>query len=327
MQRFKNIICVMNAGLEDRSALERAILLATSNQAELTVIEVIEKIPASLKQIDSTLWPANFFQQRLERHRLKLNELVATLHPGIRITTQALSGIPFLEVIQQVLRNGHDLVIKNAEDSGLVERLFGSDDMQLMRKCPCPVWLFKPQARARYKRILVAVDVDDYYPKDELAVRNQLNLKILGMASSLASIESAELNIVYVSEAIAEDLMNKGFIGRSDDEKSAYVDRVTERSLQSLQGLMGLVTAGQGASAASGKPRLHVLRGYPRQQVSALANQIRADLVVMGSVARTGISGFFMGNTAETILNQLHCSVLTVKPDGFVTPVTLEPSH
>jgi nucleotide-binding universal stress UspA family protein len=42
----------------------------------------------------------------------------------------------------------------------------------------------------------------------------------------------------------------------------------------------------------------------------------------MGTVARTGISGFFMGNTAETILNQLNCSVLAVKPHGFVTPVS-----
>ncbi len=46
--------------------------------------------------------------------------------------------------------------------------------------------------------------------------------------------------------------------------------------------------------------------------------------VVMGAVARTGIPGFIMGNTAETILNQIGCSVLAVKPPGFVTPVTLE---
>jgi nucleotide-binding universal stress UspA family protein len=44
----------------------------------------------------------------------------------------------------------------------------------------------------------------------------------------------------------------------------------------------------------------------------------------MGTVARTGIAGFFMGNTAESILTQLECSVLTLKPQGFVSPVTLE---
>jgi nucleotide-binding universal stress UspA family protein len=46
------------------------------------------------------------------------------------------------------------------------------------------------------------------------------------------------------------------------------------------------------------------------------------DLLVMGTVCRTGISGFLIGNTAEEVLNQIDCSVLTVKPEGFVTPVT-----
>lgn len=54
-----------------------------------------------------------------------------------------------------------------------------------------------------------------------------------------------------------------------------------------------------------------------------LIKDLGAELVVMGTVGRTGIPGFIIGNTAETILNQIECSVLAVKPDGFVTPVTL----
>lgn len=54
-----------------------------------------------------------------------------------------------------------------------------------------------------------------------------------------------------------------------------------------------------------------------------LIKDLGAELVVMGTVGRTGIPGFIIGNTAETILNQIECSVLAVKPAGFVTPVTL----
>lgn len=43
----------------------------------------------------------------------------------------------------------------------------------------------------------------------------------------------------------------------------------------------------------------------------------------MGRVARTGLSGLFMGNTAETVLRSVDCSVLALKPDGFVSPVRL----
>ncbi len=59
--------------------------------------------------------------------------------------------------------------------------------------------------------------------------------------------------------------------------------------------------------------------------IAPLAAELQADLVVMGTVARTGISGLIIGNTAETILNQLTCSVLAIKPPGFNTPVTVDP--
>ena len=72
------------------------------------------------------------------------------------------------------------------------------------------------------------------------------------------------------------------------------------------------------------KPHTHLLKGWPRDEIPAFAKKVKADLVVMGTVARTGIPGFFMGNTAETILNKLDCSVLAIKPFDFKTPVILK---
>ncbi|HNA21902.1 MAG TPA: universal stress protein, partial [Agitococcus sp.] len=60
-----------------------------------------------------------------------------------------------------------------------------------------------------------------------------------------------------------------------------------------------------------------------RKLIPALSHNLAIDLVVMGSVARTGIAGLIIGNTAETILEQLQCSVLVLKPQGFISPVTL----
>ena len=54
----------------------------------------------------------------------------------------------------------------------------------------------------------------------------------------------------------------------------------------------------------------------------ALAKAI--DLIVMGTVSRAGIAGLLIGNTAEKVLQQVDCSMLTVKPEGFVTPVKLD---
>jgi nucleotide-binding universal stress UspA family protein len=92
-----------------------------------------------------------------------------------------------------------------------------------------------------------------------------------------------------------------------------------------LNALIDEVTGNQGQAALDYlKPQIHLVKGWARKEIPALAKRIDADLVVMGTVARTGISGFLIGNTAETILNQIDCSVLAIKPPGFQTPVTLQ---
>lgn len=55
-----------------------------------------------------------------------------------------------------------------------------------------------------------------------------------------------------------------------------------------------------------------------------VAQKKHVDVIVMGTVCRTGVAGLFTGNTADKILRQVDCSVLTVKPDGFARPVTLK---
>ena len=57
--------------------------------------------------------------------------------------------------------------------------------------------------------------------------------------------------------------------------------------------------------------------------IPEFAKTQNVDLLVMGTVCRIGIPGFFIGNTAEKILDEVDCSVLTVKPEGFVSPVEL----
>jgi len=53
------------------------------------------------------------------------------------------------------------------------------------------------------------------------------------------------------------------------------------------------------------------------------AEELQAELIVMGTIRHAGIEGILIGNTAETILHRIDCSVLAVKPEGFVTPVTI----
>lgn len=58
--------------------------------------------------------------------------------------------------------------------------------------------------------------------------------------------------------------------------------------------------------------------------IPAITRAQRIDLLVMGTVGRTGIPGFFIGNTADSVLRQVDCSVLAIKPDGFHTPIKID---
>ncbi|MEM7235344.1 MAG: universal stress protein, partial [Planctomycetota bacterium] len=68
---------------------------------------------------------------------------------------------------------------------------------------------------------------------------------------------------------------------------------------------------------------LHV-KGAPDRTIPRTVLEKNIDLLVIGTVARTGVPGWIMGNTAERLLEQIACSVLAIKPDGFISPVTLE---
>ena len=56
-------------------------------------------------------------------------------------------------------------------------------------------------------------------------------------------------------------------------------------------------------------------------EILAYLQRHRVDLLCMGTVARSGLRGLLTGNTAENVLPWIDCSLLAVKPQGFVTPV------
>ena len=325
MKRFNDILCVVETEGVFKPDLERAVTLAENNQASLTVVDVVERVAAGIGMPEGDPISADLPTAMLSAHAQGLETLVDPYRKRIKIQTKVLTGTPFLEIIREVLRNGRDLVIKIPETRDWLERLFSSADMHLLRKCPCPVWLIKDKKPKSYRHILAAIDVDDASPPAELKSQHALNRQILEMAGSLALSDFAELHIVHAWYAAGESTM-RGALMRTPEEKIiAYVEQVRRKHAANLDALMGEVASNLGPETVDYlKPRTHLVKGWARKEIPALAKRIEADLVVMGTVGRTGVPGFIMGNTAETILNQIDCSVLAIKPSGFLTPVTLE---
>ena len=325
MKRFKNILCVVEQGEACKPALERAVMLAENNQANLTVVNVIPRITAGVEMPDGGPTSTDLQKSMVSANTQDLEVLVDPYRKKVDIQTKVLIGTLFLEIIREIIRNRHDLVIKVPEIIDWMDRLFGSDDMHLLRKCPCPVWLIKPGMPKTYRRILATVDVDDMYPPAKLKSQRALNQQILEMAVSLALSDSAELHIMSVWETIGESALHSAFLNIPEENISTYFEQARQRYEEGLEASIRKVINKLGEDTLDHlKIRTHLVKGWARQEIPALAKGIEADLIIMGTVARTGVPGFIIGNTAETILNQIDCSVLAIKPPGFVTPVTLE---
>ena len=325
MKRFKDVLCVATPGVELQPALERAVTLAENNQASLTVVDVIKPMTSATAMPEGGPDFIDLQAAIVKAHEQELHSQIESYRQRVEIGAKVLAGTPFLEIIREVLRNGRDLVIKTPETAEWLNRILGSDDMHLLRKCPCPVWLIKTEAPIPFQSILAAVDASESYPPDELQIRQALNQQVLEMASSLALSELAELHVVYAWQVIGESYMRGAFADTPEEKITAYVEETRQQHRRALDSLISELTSNMGPDALDYlKPKIHLIKGRARQEIPVLARQIEADLVVMGTVARTGIPGFIIGNTAETILNQIDGSVLAIKPRGFATPVTLE---
>ena len=274
MKRFKNILVVYNDMVGDEDVLIQAIALAERNKARLTLIEVAKNASTSANQLAERRKRLCRVGSSIDRH-------------GLVVETICRSGKPFLEIIRQVLRGQHDLVIMAAEGGGGLKNLFfGGTSMHLMRKCPCPVWILKPGQRTNYTRVLAAVDTD---PDD--AEVDELNKKIVDLATSLAQMNNSELHVFHAWELTGNDhdTMSSEI---SDDMREKLLSKNEQKHRKPIERLL------EGYALNGLKHQIHVERGVPDVLLPQMVDEENIDLIGMGTVGRSGIAGLLIGDTA-----------------------------
>jgi universal stress protein E len=312
MAVFRNILLLVDSNALCKEACERAITLAAEENARLTILNVIEAVPERLGS------PADRSSMDLrdigilDRYE-KLEEL-APKQANLQFKINVVCGNPIAEVMQQVLRGQHDLVmVAEHSMSSSKPASLGPTTLKLIRKSGCPVWVISPSIAKGDIRIMAAVDPD---PFD--ADRDALNTKVLDIASSLAGREGTELHIVNAWRAPAEYVLRQG--GLSAENLSRYVYNVFNVQASSVKEMI------QDSSATTLRHRMHLMKGTASKVIPMAARREEIDLLVVGMFSRRGLGGWLIGNTAEKILNQVKCSVLMVKPNGAVA-LAGKPSH
>jgi universal stress protein E len=301
---MKHALCLMpeNPKLAKR-AMQRAAEFCDWVGADLTVMDWVDPPPLFAEE----MIPYEVHEALLAQRQLRLDRWISQAKLKREVSRKVFEGAPVPTILAEVTKSQYDLVIKLAEPVGWVSRVFGSLDMRLLRKLPCPVLALKSVNALRLDRILVAVD-----PTGEDALHRSLDVKLLRTALALAEITGAAVHVLHAwtvhPQYLAGDMSNFVTENKVDQWVIAH-RRVHKRALDALL-----------QQIFERKPKrlqVHLEEGDPASAVVKAARTLRADLLVMGTVARGGVAGLIMGNTAEKILGQVRCSVLAIKPDDF----------
>ncbi len=308
MDRFRKILVSVDASQADEvpHSLIKAIQLAKETGAELRVVDVLN-IPSFVKQVFRGDDPADEIIANELEHNLKIMCRGEDAE-GLKITTAVLRGRPFVEILREIESQGCDLLMRDVSGEQEAGSLFfGSLDMRLMRNCKCPVWLVKPRPVGFFERILAAID-----PMPEGEAEERLNKRIIDLASSLADWEKGKLYVVSAWEVRGEPLLVSKM---KPDAFQSHMDDVAATGRKNVKAALEQV------SNPLDEKRRRFRNGNPAEVIKDYAKEIDADLIVMGTLARVGIPGMLIGNTAESVLRTVRCSVLTIKPKAFVSPV------
>lgn len=309
MGQYRNIMVIVDPAMTHTTAFVRGVELAKKTGAGLTLL---------IATCDASLSRAGFFNAELGRKaidgylsvRQRWLDLEAAQLKEDGINAEGIAAWhkrPHEEIAAQALRLAPDLVIKDvAETANAVSRaVFTSADWQLMRLCPAPLLLVNPHSSSYPQRILAAIDPLD--SKDKPAT---LNDEILEAALTMARQCEAPVHVVHAYQFLpsiapmgAETAFAdaKLFEKIREDHRDAFLEF--------------------GRTHGVPDERMHLLEGEPAEVIATLAEDINADLVVLGAIARSGLKRVLLGSTAEQILGAVKCDLLVLKPAGFVETV------
>jgi universal stress protein E len=314
VQRFRKILAGVDLSHGDRlvsselgpsteEAVRRAIWLAAQISGEITFLATLE-LSAQADELLRAPRPGGEPTVDDEA-RAELDALVARAGAeGARAAAKLVHGKAWEELIREAVRGQHDVVIVGTRNRGRVSRtLFGSTATKLLRYCPAPIWVTRPDPDWSDLKVLVATDFSG------------VSQRALDIAVQMGQLVDIKLSVLHALEPELDTrVLRRSFTLEEVQAQRQAAREQAERRLQEQ-----LVRTDYRTLKFGVQP--HVVEGPAEIVILDFLEQQQIDLVVMGTVGRVGLPGLFVGNTAERLLPQLPCSVLAVKPEGFVSPL------
>lgn len=312
---FKNILLFIEPNIANENMLECALGISKKFGSLISLTAVVQPIPSVIKLALQKKYAQEIFnaKQSEATEALTLASDFFNSH-NLAVNSKVVDGIPFIEIINQVVKQDYDLIMIMTDNnqSSVLEKFFGSTQMQLLRKCPCPVWVIKPDSGPLFKRVLTPLDTEEL---DE--THASLNQTLVQATRATIELGNKSIHFVQVWSVYGE-----GYIATRAGVSEETISELRRETLKENKQRLRDVLAQENWGTT--QVNTHFPRSdFPAEEIIQLVAKEKIDLLIMGTVCRTGIEGFIVGNTAEKVLNEVSCSVLAFKPEGFVSPVVV----
>lgn len=311
MSTTNRILVVLDPSQQQQKALKRALKLAQALNASVTaflsIYDFSYEMTTMLAADEREVMRSSLIADR----KAWIDDLVLDAKENLSCLDVATDmqvvwhNRPFEAIIKTAIQGEFDLIIKGThQHEGLKSLIFTPTDWHLLRKAHCPVLLVKDHQWQAQGKILAAIHAG---AQDDDHV--SLNKRIIEHALTVADKVSAQLHLVNAYPAAPMTVAME----IPEFDVTDYSQAVVTQHRKALQQL---------ADAYSlSAEQLHVVEGLPEHAIPELAEELDAELVVIGTIGRTGFSAALLGNTAEHLIDQLNCDVLAIKPAGFKSPV------
>lgn len=307
-QCYKRILAAIDFSPYAEAAARQAVWLARQGGGTITLVHILPDFRSVVlsashqAKVDLFYGEGSVFQHEVRQESdAKMRKMIGDLDAtDLDVKVETLLGAPYAEITHAVQQEGYDLVLAGTRGLAAWEQFFvGSTTKRLIRKCPSSVWIVKAEHAGPPKAVLAATDFSDVSRR---AVLEGLRV---------AQLASAEFHVLHVvdSRDVPEDIISRVPQG------SSLRHEINEEAKHRFDGFV------ESLNTDPEKVQRHLSFGTPWQEVGRLAKHLKIDLIAMGTVGRSGIKGVFLGNTAERVLATCDCSILTVKPADFVSPI------
>lgn len=310
MRRFRNILVRAPQGQDTAHVVGHATELARRNDGRLTIYDTVSPLPARRSRINDGGTIIDVHEVLVANRVGELEQLAAPLDVDTEVAVDV--GVPFVATIQRVMTEGHDLIMTLADPTEPGKRLRGaSTTLHLLRKSPCPVWVDDP---VTHERPDVVVGIGPYSTDGEVDPLDQM---LVELGTSLAKIQGGAAHLVHAWKLEGESLLRSGAMRL---QPSAVDELVAAERASAMTAFDTLVVPSEVNDITI---HHHIEKGSAADVIGDVAERTRAGVVVMGTLARAGLPGLIIGNTAERLLGGLEASIIAVKPPGFESPVTV----